>query len=87
MTLTDFNSINPLKDQIGWALVSTIFLSIGVNLVKAGIDFYFEVKQILRERSNRKNLENYKMRAPKVVLKMNNLVLNDVQIEDLTALP
>jgi hypothetical protein len=35
MTLTDFMGPNPLRDDIGWALLLTVVSTVAVNLIKA----------------------------------------------------
>ena len=92
MTLTDFNCINPFKDQTGWALVSTIFLSAGVNLGKAAFDFCLEVKHLIKksiDSANSSPLPTIVEKRTQKRLKMKNLSLfdNSVYIEDLTVLP
>lgn len=35
MSLTDFTGPNPLRDDIGWALVIVVAIAVAINLLKA----------------------------------------------------
>lgn len=52
IALTDYNSTNPYRIQIGWTLVGTVFFSVGFNIIKflATIAYYINQKvQLVRE--------------------------------------
>jgi hypothetical protein len=35
IALTDFNKGSPLRNKIGWALLGSVMLTVGVNMIKA----------------------------------------------------
>jgi hypothetical protein len=54
MSLTDFMGPNPLRDDIGWALLVTVVSTVAVNLIKATCLDVKWVASVMRSKWGRK---------------------------------